>query len=104
LSETAAERAQSESAATIERDQDWRVRGRDLFRRRRNIAPVRVTLNGRKDTAHIYLKDFKDEEVAHHYILVEHDVAGDFKFEFDKKGRLLGIEVKFASARSRRVF
>jgi uncharacterized protein YuzE len=82
----------------LSRDQDWRVRGRDLFCWRRNIAPVRVTLNGRKDTAHIYLKDFKEEEVARHYILVEHDVAGDFKFEFDKKGRLLGIEVKFASS------
>jgi len=36
--------------------------------------------------------------VAGHYILLEHDVRGDFKFEFDKKGRLLGIEVKFAAS------
>jgi len=63
-----------------------------------------VTLDGRKDTAYIYLKDFEDEEVACDYILVEHVVAGDLKFEFDKEGRLLGIEVKFAPTRFRPVF
>jgi hypothetical protein len=29
--------------------------------------------------------------------LVEHDVEGEFRFDFDKKGRLLGFEVRFAS-------
>jgi len=71
---------------------------RGPFRSLRNIRSVRVTLDGRNDTAYIYLTDFEDEDVVSHHILVEHDVAGDFKFEFGKKGRLLGIEVKFASS------
>ena len=31
-------------------------------------------------------------------MLVEHDLRGDFSFLLNKKGVLLGIEVKFASS------
>jgi len=58
---------------------------------------VRVTLNRQKNIAYFRLTEYNDADVARLYSLVKHDVEGEFTFEFDKKGRLLGFEVKFAS-------
>jgi uncharacterized protein YuzE len=58
---------------------------------------MRITHDRRTNTVYIYLTDYDDGDVARWYVLVEHDVKGDFTFDFDKSGRLLGIEVKFAA-------
>jgi uncharacterized protein YuzE len=58
---------------------------------------MRVTYDGRTDTAYIFLTDFEDAEAARQHFLVAHDVKGDFTFDFDRRGCLLGIEVKFAA-------
>ncbi len=58
---------------------------------------MRVTLDRRTNTLHIGFTEYGDGDVARDYELVEHDVRGDFAFLFDKKGVILGIEVKFAS-------
>lgn len=67
------------------------------MRNGRYRGPVRVTHDRRTNTVYIYLTEYEDADVARWYTLVEHDVQGDFWFEFDKSGRLLGIEVKFAA-------
>jgi hypothetical protein len=58
---------------------------------------VRITLDRRKNTAHLHFAEYDDADVARCYHLGEHDVRGDFRFDIDKSGRLLGIEVKFAA-------
>jgi uncharacterized protein YuzE len=58
---------------------------------------VRVSLNRQKNVAYFELTEYDDADVARWYPLVEHDVEGEFRFDFDKKGRLLGFEVRFAS-------
>jgi uncharacterized protein YuzE len=58
---------------------------------------VRVTVNRQKNIAYFHLTEYDDADVARLYSLVEHDIEGEFTFDFDKKGRLLGFEVKFAS-------
>ena len=58
---------------------------------------MRVTHNRRTDTAYIYLTDYDDSDVARWDGLAGHLIGGDFTFDFDKSGRLLGIEVKFAA-------
>ena len=58
---------------------------------------MKVTYDRTKNTARIRLTDYSDEDVARWKTLVEHDIEGEFTFAFDKGGRLLGLEVKFAS-------
>ena len=70
---------------------------RERFRSRHSIPSVRVTYDGRTDTAYIYLTQYEDGDVARWYGLAEHDVGGTFTFDIDKSGKLLGIEVKLAS-------
>jgi hypothetical protein len=59
---------------------------------------MRVTLNRHEDTLRIALTEYEDADIARQYMLVEHDVRGDFTFLLNKKGVLLAIEVKFASS------
>ncbi len=42
--------------------------------------------------------EYADGDVAREYEVVEHDVRGDFSLLFNKRGVVLGIEVKFASS------
>jgi hypothetical protein len=58
---------------------------------------VRVSLNRQKNVAYFELTQYEDADVARCYPLVKHDVESEFRFDFDKKGRLLGFEVRFAS-------
>lgn len=58
---------------------------------------MKVTYDGTTNTARILLTDYADEDVARWKGLVEHDIEGEFTFDFDKGGRLLGFEIKFAS-------
>jgi uncharacterized protein YuzE len=58
---------------------------------------VRVTYDGRSDTAYIHFTEFNDGDAVRQDELVEHDVRGEFSFDFDRSGRLLGIRVAFAS-------
>ncbi|MBA3365172.1 MAG: hypothetical protein H0U03_05220 [Actinobacteria bacterium] len=59
---------------------------------------MRVTLNRRTDTVCIYLTEYEDADVARQSSLVAHDIRGDFFFDLDKRGVLLGIQVKFAAS------
>jgi uncharacterized protein YuzE len=65
--------------------------------RPRKLAGVRVSYDRTENTARIRLTDYADADVARWKTLVEHDVEGEFTFDFDKSGKLLGVEVKFAS-------
>ena len=65
--------------------------------RQRKLASMRVVYDRTTNLARIALTDYADEDVARWKLLVEHDIEGEFTFDFDKGGRLLGIEVKFAS-------
>ncbi|HEY8408966.1 MAG TPA: DUF2283 domain-containing protein [Gaiellaceae bacterium] len=58
---------------------------------------MRVTVNRATNTAHIRLTEYEDGDVARWRGLADHEIGGEFVFEFDKGGRLLGIEVKFAA-------
>jgi uncharacterized protein YuzE len=58
---------------------------------------MRVSLNRQKNIAYFELTEHDDADVARSRILAEHDIEGEFRFDFDKKGRLLGFEVKFAA-------
>jgi hypothetical protein len=59
---------------------------------------MRVTLDRQTDTIHLYFTSYEDADVAREYMVVEHDVRGDFALVFDKRGVVLGIEVNFASS------
>jgi hypothetical protein len=59
---------------------------------------MRVTLNRREDTLRIAFTDYDDADIARQYMLVEHDVRGDFTFLLSTRGVLLGVDVKFASS------
>jgi uncharacterized protein YuzE len=59
---------------------------------------MKVTLDRRADVLRIAFTDYDDAHVAREHSLVEHDVRGDFAFLLDKRGVMLGIEVKFASS------
>jgi hypothetical protein len=58
---------------------------------------MRVSLDRRENIVRIRFTDYSDADVARIYDVVEHDVQGDFSLLFNKKGVVLGIEVKFAS-------
>jgi len=58
---------------------------------------MRVSYDRAKNTARILLTEYTDEDVARWKMLAEHDIEGEFTFDFDKGGKLLGVEVKFAS-------
>ena len=58
---------------------------------------MRASLNRSENIVRIHFADYSDADVAREYEVVEHDVQGDFALLFDKKGVVLGIEVKFAS-------
>jgi uncharacterized protein YuzE len=58
---------------------------------------MRVSVNRQKNVAYIELADYQDVDVARYFDVVEHDIAGEFRFDLDKSGRLLGIEVRFAA-------
>ena len=59
---------------------------------------MRITLSGRANTAYILFTEYTDGDVARSKFLADDDINGEFTFDFDQGGRLLGIEVKFASA------
>lgn len=65
--------------------------------RPRKLITTRVTYDRTKNIARILLTDYTDEDVARWKGLAEHDIEGEFTFGFDKGGRLLGVEVRFAS-------
>ena len=65
--------------------------------RRRKLVTMRVSYDRAKNTARILLTEYTDEDVARWKMLAEHDIEGEFTFDFDKGGKLLGVEVKFAS-------
>jgi len=54
-------------------------------------------MNRQTNTARIELTEYNDADVARWKELVAHDIEGEFSFDFDKGGRLLGIEIRFAS-------
>jgi len=58
---------------------------------------MRSIFDGKKNRAYVYLSEFEDADVQRSYTLHEHDVQGWFMFDFDRSGRLLGFEVRFAS-------
>jgi uncharacterized protein YuzE len=58
---------------------------------------VRVTHDPREDTAYIYLRDFEDGEDARQHWVSAPDINGIYVLDFDKQGRLVGIEVKGAT-------
>jgi hypothetical protein len=58
---------------------------------------VRVSVNRAKNIAYFELTEYEDADVARNYLLAEHDVSGEFRFDFDNGGRLLGFEVRFAA-------
>lgn len=58
---------------------------------------MKVTYDRTRNVARILLTDYTDDDVARWKGLAEHDIEGEFTFDFDKAGRLLGIEVRFAS-------
>jgi uncharacterized protein YuzE len=58
---------------------------------------MRVIYDRSGNSVRILLTEYEDADVARWKGLVEHDVEGEFTFDFDKGGRLLGIEVRFAS-------
>ena len=63
----------------------------------RKLAKMRVSYDRSQNTVRVALTDYSDGDVARWKALVEHDVEGEFTFDFDKGGLLLGFEVKFAS-------
>ena len=58
---------------------------------------MRVSMNREKNVAYLQLTDYDDADVARHRDLVDPEIGGEFRFDFDKSGRLLGFEVRFAS-------
>ncbi|MGH3094034.1 MAG: DUF2283 domain-containing protein [Gaiellaceae bacterium] len=54
-------------------------------------------MDGRKDAAYIYFRDFDDGEAARQHHVSAPDIGGIFVLDFDRKGRLLGVEVQMAS-------
>ena len=58
---------------------------------------MRVSVNRAKNIAYFELTDYEDADVVRNYGLAEHDVGGEFRFDFDRSGRLLGFEVRFAA-------
>jgi hypothetical protein len=56
--------------------------------RRRKLDTMRVSYDRTKNTARIFLTDYADDDVARWKPLVEHDIEGEFTFDFDKAGRL----------------
>jgi hypothetical protein len=58
---------------------------------------MRLTINRAKNVAYVELTDYVDADVARYHVLAEHDIGGEFRFDFDRSGRLLGFEVKFAA-------
>lgn len=55
-----------------------------------------MSVNRAKNIAYFELTEYDDADVARNYLLAEHDVSGEFRFDFEKSGRLLGFEVRFA--------
>jgi uncharacterized protein YuzE len=58
---------------------------------------MKVSYDRKTNTARFVLTDYTDADIARWKLLAEHDIEGEFTFDFDKGGRLLGFEVKFAS-------
>jgi uncharacterized protein YuzE len=58
---------------------------------------MRVTYDRTKNIARILLTEYADEDMSRWKGLADHDIEGEFTFDFDKSGRLLGVEAKFAS-------
>ncbi len=58
---------------------------------------MRIAYNGKTDTGYIRLTDYEDGDVARWRLLADDEIGGMFTFDFDKAGRLLGIEIKLAS-------
>jgi len=65
---------------------------------RRTILLVRVTLDRAADRAYIYLKDFEDAEAARQHVVSDHFLHSWLTLDFDKSGRLLGIEAAKAAS------
>ena len=65
---------------------------------------MRVTHDRRSDVLRIEFARYYDGDIAREYMLVEHDVRGDFSFLLNKKGVLLGSRSSSLRACSRRSF
>jgi uncharacterized protein YuzE len=59
---------------------------------------VRVRYDRKKDRAYIYLRDFAEGEDSRQYDVAGPDINGILVLDFDRRGRLIGIEAR--SARS----
>jgi uncharacterized protein YuzE len=61
-------------------------------------SPLRVTYDGSVNAAYIYLKHpIEPGEAAKTYCCDEGKVGGMINLDFDAEGKLIGIEVLFAS-------
>ena len=58
---------------------------------------MRVSVNRQRNVAYIELTNYEDADVARYFDVVEHNISGEFRFDLDKSGRLLGLEVRFAA-------
>ena len=54
-------------------------------------VPIRIEFDRRADAAYIYLREIEDGGV--HKTVPVHDASGMVNLDFDRKGRLIGIEV-----------
>jgi uncharacterized protein YuzE len=61
------------------------------------LRTMRVSVNRQKNVAYIELTNYGDSDVARYHDVVQPDIGGEFRFDLDKSGRLLGIEVRFAA-------
>lgn len=58
---------------------------------------MRVTFDSRANAAYIYLKDTAAGESAHQELVAERHTRGMVVLDFDRMGRLIGIEVMDAT-------
>jgi uncharacterized protein YuzE len=57
---------------------------------------VRVTFDSKKNRAYIWLRDFSEGEDSRQYDVGGPDINGSLTLDFDRSGRLIGIEVRTA--------
>ena len=59
----------------------------------RSIRSVRVTYDPKKNCAYIYLREFDEGEDSRQYDVGGPQMSGSFTLDFDRAGRLIGLEV-----------
>lgn len=67
--------------------------GREPFHSPRSIRSVRVTFDPKKNRAYICLREFDEGEDSRQYDVGGPQMLGSFTLDFDRAGRLIGIEV-----------